>query len=103
MARERSSSTNAKLRLLFLLAFPVLLYCIPQRLVFGGPTVCLFRNLFGTECYGCGMTRALFSLLHFDLSAAWSYNRLVVVVAPLLAWLYLKEVVGAVRALKPVE
>jgi len=38
------------------------------------------------------MTRALFSLLHGDLAAAWEYNRLAVIVAPLLLCLYIKEV-----------
>lgn len=57
-----------------------------------GRSVCLFRNLFGTECYGCGMTRALFSLLHLDFAGAWHYHRMVFIVAPLLCYLYIKEI-----------
>jgi len=49
------------------------------------PTVCLFRNLFGIECLGCGMTRALWSALHGDWTQALAYNRLVVVALPGMA------------------
>ena len=57
-----------------------------------GPTMCVSRLLLGVECPGCGMTRASMHALHFDFAAAWHYNRLVVVVLPLLAWLWGKEV-----------
>lgn len=100
MSRENSSSTSVKIRLACYLALPVLLYCIPLERVLHGHSVCLFRNLLGTECYGCGMTRALFSLLHLDFVAAWGYNRLVVIAAPLLLYLYLKEVAKTIGELQ---
>lgn len=46
------------------------------------------------------MTRAFFSLLHGDFAAAWDYNHRVVIVAPLLLWLYietLKKTIGELR------
>lgn len=46
------------------------------------------------------MTRAFFSLLHGDFAAAWDYNHWVVIVAPLLLWLYieaLKKTIGELR------
>ena len=55
------------------------------------PTPCLFRNLAGWECPGCGMTRAVLSLLRGDLAAALHYNRMVVLVFPLLCCLLLAE------------
>lgn len=100
MRRDVPSSTSAKIRLACLLALPAALWCIPAERIMHGHSVCLFRNLFGTECYGCGMTRALFSLLHLDFGAAWEYNRLVVIVAPLLAYLYVKEVVKTIGELQ---
>lgn len=51
-------------------------------------TLCLFTNLTGYHCPGCGMTRAVFCVLHGELAEAWACNRLVVVVFPLLAWLW---------------
>lgn len=64
-----------------------------------GPTLCLSRLLLGMGCPGCGMTRASMHALHADWTAAWHYNRLVVVVLPLLAWLWGKEVWDQTRRL----
>lgn len=38
--------------------------------------LCLFRNLFGVRCMGCGLTRGFISILAGDLSAATAYNAL---------------------------
>lgn len=100
MRKDVSLSTSVKIRLACYLAIPAVLYAIPPERVMHGHTVCLFRNLFGTECWGCGMTRALFSLLHLDFTAAWNYNRLVVLVAPLLLYLYVKEVAKTIGELR---
>ena len=98
MGKVNGSLISIKIRLLALLLIPVILYCIPLDYVLHkGPTLCLFKNLFGEECYGCGMTRAVFCMLHFDLSAAWHYNHFSVVVVPLLLYLLIKEIVRSVR------
>ncbi len=64
----------------------------PTRWIESGPNLCLFRQFFGIECYGCGMTRALSWLLHGHLSIALNYNRGAVVVLPLLCALALSAV-----------
>lgn len=40
--------------------------------------VCQFHRLTGLNCPGCGMTRALYALLHGDFKAAWQDNALLV-------------------------
>ena len=45
---------------------------------------CLFTKLTGTECLGCGMTRATMSIIQFDFERAWHFNKLSFVVLPLL-------------------
>lgn len=55
---------------------------------------CLFYQLTGYKCAGCGSQRAIHALLHGDLTAAWNFNALLVVaIAPLLflAWLELRR------------
>lgn len=37
-------------------------------------TTCIFIYLFDIPCPGCGMTRALLSLLKFDIKSAFLYN-----------------------------
>ncbi|MEY2937812.1 MAG: hypothetical protein RL062_401 [Bacteroidota bacterium] len=46
---------------------------------------CLFTKLTGTECLGCGMTRATMSILKFDFERAWHFNKLSFIVLPILA------------------
>lgn len=60
------------------------------------PTLCVFRRILGSQCPGCGMTRALSSLAQGELHAAISYNWKVVFVGPLLALLGIREVASAV-------
>ncbi|ETC89952.1 hypothetical protein XHC_0522 [Xanthomonas hortorum pv. carotae str. M081] len=35
---------------------------------------CVFRAVTGCYCPGCGMTRALYALVHFDLPGAFAMN-----------------------------
>lgn len=46
---------------------------------------CIFRDLTGWYCPGCGLTRALHALVHFDLARAFAMNALLVPALPLLA------------------
>ena len=80
---------------------PLTLYLIPRDNFFAHQhTLCLFHNLFGKECWGCGMSRALLSLMYLDFDTAWDYHRGVVVVAPLLVWQWGKWIVREVRRVK---
>jgi hypothetical protein len=47
--------------------------------------VCLFHELTGWNCPGCGMTRALYALLHGNLMAALKDNALFVALLALAA------------------
>ncbi len=69
----------------------VVVYCL-IRFALGIP--CTIKYLTGVSCAGCGMSRALFSLVKLDFAAAFHYHPLsflVPVVAPFLAWFYVKE------------
>ncbi|MBQ7075333.1 MAG: DUF2752 domain-containing protein, partial [Clostridia bacterium] len=35
---------------------------------------CVFLEIFGLPCFGCGMTRAVMSLVKFDIVSAAKYN-----------------------------
>ena len=45
---------------------------------------CLFYQLTGWECIGCGSQRMVHALLHGDFVAAWHYNPAIIVVSPIL-------------------
>jgi hypothetical protein len=71
-----------------LLLFPLVLLLLPATFFDGGRSICLSVLLADTACYGCGMTRAIMHLLHFDLETALTFNKLSVVVLPLLVFVW---------------
>lgn len=74
------------------LLLPSIVYIIPSEYIFDGHSICIFKNLWGIECWGCGMTRAIVSVMHLHFRDAFLYNRLVVIVFPLLLYLWIKEI-----------
>jgi hypothetical protein len=68
------SALSAAVLLLFVLT--------PEHAWSSVPSVCLFKNLFGFECFGCGMTRALSAASHGNLRSAMAQNAGIVVLIP---------------------
>ena len=66
----------------------------------GKHSICLFKNLFGIECYGCGITKAIIASIQLDFIRAFNYNKLIVVVMPLIVYLWGKEIVKYVKNLR---
>ncbi len=71
-----------------------MVYLIPNELIFEGNTVCIFKSLFDIECFGCGMTRAIYLLLHGDINGAVEYNWRVIIILPLLLTLYIDYIIS---------
>jgi hypothetical protein len=57
-----------------------------------GKAICLSVVLLDKTCLGCGITRAIQHLIHFDFKAAMEFNKLCVIILPLLIFLWYKEV-----------
>ena len=55
---------------------------------------CPFLMLTGWQCPGCGSQRAIHSLLHLDVAAAWQYNALLVASIPYVLLLAVVEWCG---------
>ena len=55
---------------------------------------CLFHTLTGLYCPGCGLTRALHALVHFDLPRALAMNPLIVLSLPALGLMALHGLNG---------
>ena len=43
---------------------------------------CLFHKITGLHCPGCGMSRAIISLMHLNVYQAIRYNALVIILVP---------------------
>jgi Protein of unknown function (DUF2752) len=90
-SRSSKLSNVSALRIAALAAVPILLGSIPVSLLERMPRVCVLRRM-GIPCWGCGMTRAVASASRGDLGAAWRYNRLSVVVVPILGLLWWRRI-----------
>ena len=74
-----------------LLVIPVLLLLLPSTFFDSGESICLSVSLFDKECYACGMTRAIQHLIHLDFANAYQFNKLSIIVFPLIIITYFKE------------
>ena len=74
----------------------LVLYCFDPARVPIYPS-CLFHQLTGLDCPGCGGLRAAHELLHGHLLAALHLNLLLVLSLPLFAWLGFRFVQGELR------
>ena len=79
------------LYLVILILIPIVLLILPADFFDKGESICLSVSLFDTECYACGLTRAIQHLIHFDFSIAYEYNKLSIIVFPFLMLSYYKE------------
>lgn len=84
----------------YYILLPIALLLVPTSWLERGPSLCLIRRVFGVRCPGCGMTRAISSIVHGKFRQAYRYNRLVVIVFPLLSYLWVRSITAeAKRAL----
>ena len=82
---------------------PLVLIILPADFFDNGPPLCLSVLLFDQTCYGCGITRAVQHLIHLDFKEAMEFNKLSVVVAPLLVVLWIEELLRIKKKLKKLK
>jgi len=71
------------------LALPVFLLVQPSDYFDYGTSICPSQLLLHRDCPGCGLTRSVQHAIHFDFIAAFQFNKLIIVVLPILGMLYL--------------
>lgn len=79
-------------RLVAICLVPIAMALVPMRALNAAPPVCLYTIATGTHCWGCGMTRALCSAVRGEFLAAFDYNARVIVVLPVLFFVWLRTV-----------
>jgi hypothetical protein len=90
-------NNNRQLRFLEItgiLLIPVIMFIVPLDWIREQHSVCLFKMFTGHECIGCGMTRAVLSVIHFRFEDAFYFNKLVIIVFPLLIYIWLKTLLN---------
>jgi hypothetical protein len=78
--------------LIILFGFGLTLICLPATFFDTGTSVCLSVVFFKIQCYGCGMTRGIMHLIHFNFAEAWAFNKLSFIVFPLLVYMIISEI-----------
>jgi hypothetical protein len=69
-----------------------LLFIVPFDWIKEQHSVCIYKLVTGHECIGCGMTRAVLSVIHLQFENAFKFNKLVIIVFPLLAYIWAKTI-----------
>jgi hypothetical protein len=83
-----------KIKIVSLLILPILIWFIDYNSNGGDFTFCLFKNLFGEKCYGCGVLRGISAAFHFDFNRMVDLNIFNIITIPLLITLYLKSILS---------
>ena len=86
-------SNNSK-NIILLLAYiilPIILFFIPLEWLNKQHSICLIKNIFGIECFGCGITRAIIAGIQLEFSKAIEYNKMVIIVLPLFIYEWFKN------------
>lgn len=78
-------------RLGFYILAPFIFILVPSSFFESGHSICLVKNVLGVECFGCGMTRAISYFFHGDLFRAFQCNKAVMLVFPLLCYIFLQQ------------
>lgn len=64
-----------KLSVILLISGLLILFFLPRNILFNDSvSFCLHKKFLKFDCPGCGMTRALYSVLHFDFLTALKLN-----------------------------
>jgi hypothetical protein len=86
--------SNKSKNIILLFAYiilPYVLYLIPLDWLNEQHTICLIKNIFGVECFGCGITKAIVSFVQLDFIRAIEYNNMVIIVLPLFIYEWFKN------------
>ena len=79
------------IKILLLLSIPLI---VLNNNIFGittGSTICIFNNILGINCFGCGITHAVIEAINGNFIQAIKYNFNVVIILPILIFLWCKQ------------
>lgn len=97
MFLDRVKINTPSIKNIVILIIPILVFFIPIDWLNDQHSICLFKNLFGRECPGCGITRAVVSAVQLDFKEAYYYNKLIIIVFPLLAYVWIKTFITVLK------
>ena len=100
--KSKQRSIFSKIYLVFLIVLPIPFFILPANYFDTGESLCMSKILLDRECFGCGITRAIQHAIHFDFISAWRFNKLVILVVPVLLFLWLNEIKKSLKKFEKV-
>ncbi|MEE0859166.1 MAG: DUF2752 domain-containing protein [Acutalibacteraceae bacterium] len=91
----KKRATKALLFFVALIVGGILYLVVCDMLGFGIP--CVFYEITGLKCPGCGATRMFTSLLKGDFISAWNYNSCLLIMLPVIAYFIVKQAYTYIR------
>ena len=73
---------------------------LPASFFDTGESLCISKLILHQECPGCGITRAVQHSIHFDFETAWHYNKLVILVFPLMIYFWAIQLFNTYEKMK---
>lgn len=86
------------IRLCLYIVVVIIAYLTPLSFI-ESRSFCIFNNLFNIKCIGCGVTRGLFNILHFNLRQAFNYNHFSLIWFSLFVLLLLNDITIIIKLL----
>jgi Protein of unknown function (DUF2752) len=93
----KNTKTTKWLILAFFILTPILFLLLPATYFDEGEALCPSKRFFNVECPGCGMTRAVMHMIHFDFESAIYFNIMSVILTPILVFMWIKWTWGAAQ------
>ena len=79
---------------------PFILIFLPINYFDSGESICLSKRIFDVSCYACGLTRSLQHFIHLDFKVAYEFNKLIIVIFPLLVFVYFRALKRILKIIK---
>ena len=86
--------------LLMLLSILIVASLINLETLNNLPTICIYKRFFDYDCWGGGLTRSIVSLYNGNIAEAIRYNWRVFIIAPILMFLYIQQIIKVIYKLK---
>ena len=80
-----------KLKLILFLIIPILFWFIDYKSTDNDFSFCLVKNIWGINCYGCGLSRGISALLHLKFEEALKLNKVNLFSIPIIFLIYAKN------------
>lgn len=90
------------IRLIIYIISILFIYLIPLEFI-EGRSFCIFYNLFGITCIGCGVTRGLFNIINLNFSEAYIYNPLSFLWISLFLLIFIQDLLKIIKILISME